>query len=92
VEELTSGASGRILRVQAIWPVLLAGTLFMTVAASPLGSKLGMELRNRGLIPEAVYRAVFYWGTLLVPLLLSGAAWLVVLLGKDPPGILAAVL
>jgi len=93
VKELTSQApSGRIVRVQAIWPVLLAGTLFLTVAASPLGTKLGLELRNRGLIPQAVYTAVFYWGTLLVPLLLSGAAWLLVLLGKDPPGIVAALL
>ena len=93
VDELKSGEkAGRIVRVQGIWPVLLASSLFLTFTMSPLGSKLGLELRNRGVIPESAYKALFYWGTLFFPLLLSGIAWGLVLLGKNPPAALAALL
>jgi hypothetical protein len=93
VEQVASGElSGEIARVQAVWPALLAGTLFVTIAASALGSKLGLELRNRGSIPQALYQFVFYWGTLLVPVALYGAAWVLALLGKDPPAFLLPLL
>jgi hypothetical protein len=93
VEELASGERAvELVRLHAIWPVLLAGSLFVTLAVSVLGTKLGMALRDRGLIPEAVFRPVFYWGPLLVPVALFGWAWLVSLLGKDPPRVVAALL
>jgi hypothetical protein len=93
VEELASGASaGPVVRVHALWPVLLAGSLFVTMASSALGSKLGLELRDRGVLPEAGYKVVFYWGTLLMPALLYGFAWLAALLGANPPAVLAALL
>ncbi len=91
VEQLAAGElSGEVLRVQAVWPALLFASLFVTIATSGLWSKLGLELRNRGWIPQLVLQAVFYWGGLLVPVVLYGAAWVLALLGKDPPAALAS--
>lgn len=93
VDELISGESlSPIVLIQAVWPALLAGTLFGVIGASGLGSALGLLLRDRGLIPEHAYRSVFYWGTLLIPTLLAAAAWVIALLGSDPPGWLGALL
>jgi hypothetical protein len=86
LEQLAAGElAGEVVRVQAVWPALLAASLFVTIAVSALWSKLGLELRNRGFIPQLALQAVFYWGGLLVPALLYGAAWVLALLGKDPP-------
>lgn len=93
LNELIAGeAKGPLVRVQGIWPVLLIGTLFVTIALSALASELGLLLRDRGLIPQTVYMAVFYWGALIVPVLLFGLAWAVALLGAQPPEALVSAL
>ncbi len=81
-----------LVRVNAVWPVLLLGTLFVTIAASALASELGVWLRDRGLIPQALYMLAFYWGALLVPVALFGFAWLLAFLGGGPPAALVGAL
>jgi len=81
-----------IVRVQAVWVVLLLGTLFCLIGVSSLGTELGLLLRDRGLIPQSVHVAVFHWGAFVVPLLLFGLAWALAGLGADPPAALVSVL
>ena len=93
VSELAAGElEGPVARAHASWPVLLAGTLFLVFGASASGSALGLLLRDRGVISPAAYRAAFYWGPLIVPVLVSAAGWAIALLGSAPPEWLIAAM
>jgi hypothetical protein len=77
------------LRIQAFWPVLLLSTVFLLFSLNPLIEWVGAVLRDWEVIPYGVYRIVFLWGGFLLTLALGAAAWALVLLGSDPPALVA---
>ena len=92
IQAITSGARHEpVVRIQAFWPALLASSLGVMLFFRALVSLIGMALRDRGLIGQAMYRRAFFWGGLLLSLALCALEWGVALLGSDPPALVVGL-
>ena len=90
VKAIVAGERKRpALRIQAFWPVLLLSTFFLLFSLNPLIEWVGAVLRDWDVIPYGVYRIAFLWGGFLLTLALSTVGWILVLLGSDPPALMA---
>jgi len=90
INAIASGARNEpVVRIQAFWPVLFFSSFCVVFVFGPIVSHIGKALRDRGLIPQAMYRLVFKWSGLLLSLALCGLAWGLALLGSDPPALVA---
>jgi hypothetical protein len=90
IDAIVSGQrKGPVLRIQAFWPVLLMGGAFVLMSFGPLVSQLFLALRDRGLVPQRPYTRFFAWGGFWLSLALCIWALAVVLLGSNPPALVA---
>jgi hypothetical protein len=90
VKAIVAGERKRpALRIQAFWPVLLLSTFLLLFSLNPLIEWVGAVLRDWDVIPYGVYRIAFLWGGFLLTLALSTVGWILVLLGSDPPALMA---
>jgi hypothetical protein len=67
------------------WPALLLATLFVLIGATHLLARTGRALADRGAVSEAVARLAFSRAPGLVLLVVFATAWVVALLGGNPP-------
>lgn len=93
VQSLIRGASSApFVRWHTAWPVLLIATLFGLIGAIHLMARLGGALVGWGVISPVLERLAFERAPGVFLLLLFASAWVVALLGGDPPATLIGVL